>query len=251
MSASEYLSEFQFFLSHARHNLCSVTCLSPFFPAWAWGDPHFTTLDGADFTFNGWGEYLLLNITNGSTLFELQARTEPVPDSAATQLAAIVFAMLRETLVEVHLVNRELVIYLDGTDRTSMLANTNDTYSTNSLSITRTSPTSILATFPRKIGVDIDASGTMLSFTMIVPTVFQGLTKGEEVAGACLLCHLYIELVTSFLCIVLYSGILGNYNGNPEDDIMFRNGTVEMNSMNDRLIHEVGQSCEFCVRSCV
>ena len=168
-------------MSHVFHH---------FLAAWVLGDPHFTTLDGADFTFNGWGEYLLLNITNGSTLFELQARTEPVPGSAATQLAAIVFAMLRETLVEVHLVNRELVIYLDGTDRTSMLANTNDTYSTDFLSITRTSPTSILATFPRKIGVDIDASGTMLAFTMIVPTVFQGLTKGKKEAGVCLIVFL-------------------------------------------------------------
>ena len=97
-------------MSHVFHH---------FLAAWVLGDPHFTTLDGADFTFNGWGEYLLLNITNGSTLFELQARTEPVPGTAATQLAAIVFAMFRETLVEVHLVNRELVIYLDGTDRTT------------------------------------------------------------------------------------------------------------------------------------
>ena len=48
-----------------------------------------------------------------------------------------------------------------------------------------------------------------------------------------------------------HSGILGNYNGNPDDDVMFRNGTVEMDSVDDRLIHEVGQSCECCVRSCI
>ena len=171
----------------------------PFISAWARGDPHFTTLDGVDFTFNGWGEYLLLNITNGSTLFELQARTEPVPGSAATQMAAIVFAMLRQTVVEIHLANRDLVIYLDGTDCTSILANTNDTFSTDSLSITRTSPSSILATFPRGIGVNIDSTGTMLSFTVTVPTVFQGLTNGKNRAGVGLTCHLIDNVSVNLL----------------------------------------------------
>ena len=38
--------------------------------------------------------------------------------------------------------------------------------------------------------------------------------------------------------------MIGNYNGVVEDDVMFRNGTVVTENVNDRLIHEVGQSCE-------
>ena len=41
-----------------------------------WGDPHFNTLDGKNFTFNGLGEYTLLNIETSNVTFYLQARTE-------------------------------------------------------------------------------------------------------------------------------------------------------------------------------
>ena len=40
------------------------------------------------------------------------------------------------------------------------------------------------------------------------------------------------------------TGMIGNYNGVVEDDVMFRNGTVVTENVDDRLIHEVGQSCE-------
>ena len=38
-----------------------------------WGDPHITTLDKRTFTFNGLGEYILLDIPDGP--FQLQFRT--------------------------------------------------------------------------------------------------------------------------------------------------------------------------------
>ena len=37
------------------------------------GDPHFKTLDGANYTFNGIGEYVMVDAQNGN--FQLQART--------------------------------------------------------------------------------------------------------------------------------------------------------------------------------
>lgn len=40
-----------------------------------WGDPHFLTLDGKGFTFNGLGEYILLDIETDNVTFVLQART--------------------------------------------------------------------------------------------------------------------------------------------------------------------------------
>ncbi|XP_019858254.1 PREDICTED: mucin-like protein [Amphimedon queenslandica] len=39
---------------------------------WFWGDPHINTLDGATYTFNGLGEYVLLRTINAD--FEIQAR---------------------------------------------------------------------------------------------------------------------------------------------------------------------------------
>ena len=40
------------------------------------GDPHISTLDGKSYTFNGWGEYVLLKIKTNDTDFSLQCRTE-------------------------------------------------------------------------------------------------------------------------------------------------------------------------------
>ncbi|WAR24042.1 MUC4-like protein, partial [Mya arenaria] len=40
-----------------------------------WGDPHFQTLDGMNFTFNGLGEFTLLQIDTANISFNLQART--------------------------------------------------------------------------------------------------------------------------------------------------------------------------------
>ena len=37
------------------------------------GDPHFLTIDGRNYTFNGYGEYTMLDYDNGS--FVVQART--------------------------------------------------------------------------------------------------------------------------------------------------------------------------------
>ena len=56
----------------------------------------------------------------------------------------------------------------------------------------------------------------ILSFVASIPQEYQGLT----------------------------SGLLGNFNGESSDDLMYANGTVvELNSPYN-VIHEFGQSCE-------
>jgi len=61
-----------------------------------WGDPHLGTLDGTSYTFNGYGEYIYLAISNknvasvkfnssdSSLIFTSQIRTEPIASSKAT-----------------------------------------------------------------------------------------------------------------------------------------------------------------------
>ena len=44
-----------------------------FFSGWFWGDPHIKTLDGGNYTFNGLGEYVMIDARDGT--FQLQART--------------------------------------------------------------------------------------------------------------------------------------------------------------------------------
>ncbi|XP_052803014.1 uncharacterized protein LOC128233395 isoform X2 [Mya arenaria] len=54
------------------------TCSSYRPPSWApsWGDPHIKTIDGAEYTFNGLGDFTLLKTESGDKSCEIQARTE-------------------------------------------------------------------------------------------------------------------------------------------------------------------------------
>ncbi len=41
------------------------------------------------------------------------------------------------------------------------------------------------------------------------------------------------------------AGMVGNYNGNVTDDVIFRNGTmVPISEFSFRILHQVGLSCE-------
>ena len=49
------------------------------------GDPHFRTFDGYQYTFNGYGEYHLMNVVHGDDTFKLQGRMYPLLDDSGEQ----------------------------------------------------------------------------------------------------------------------------------------------------------------------
>lgn len=59
---------------------------------WLFGDPHIDTLDGGNYTFNGYGEYIMLKIDTQNETFELQARTTPYTNENGTASNATVFS---------------------------------------------------------------------------------------------------------------------------------------------------------------
>ena len=77
--------------------MCIIWWMSDYYPtqrfhcvifisvAWAWGDPHLTTLDGHDYTFNGYGEFVMLRYGEN---VEFQARMRPTPGTQATQFSS-------------------------------------------------------------------------------------------------------------------------------------------------------------------
>ncbi|XP_064385332.1 uncharacterized protein LOC135334155 isoform X5 [Halichondria panicea] len=179
------------------------------------GDPHLTNLDGTKFTFNGWGEYILLELETDNTTFWVQARMHPLVDSNATELGGFAFAMSRDTPVEIRLnATRQLDILISGEDVTDQLVNVSSSISTDFYSVSRSSSNSILATFPNGMGLMVTLS-SMLTFTVIIPDAFRGLTRG----------------------------MVGNYNGDVTDDVRFRNGTlVPLSEFSFRILHQVGLS---------
>ncbi|KAM6223943.1 mucin-4 [Rhynchocyon petersi] len=57
-------------------------------PAWMFGDPHITTLDGVNYTFNGLGDFLLVQAQDGNSSFLLQGRTNQTGMAQATNFIA-------------------------------------------------------------------------------------------------------------------------------------------------------------------
>ena len=68
--------------------------------AWLYGDPHFRTLDGFEYTFNGLGEYTL--VTVDSKIFTLQCRTQ-LPNSTDKATVITAFAAKDSTSDRVHI----------------------------------------------------------------------------------------------------------------------------------------------------
>lgn len=60
---------------------------------WGGGDPHITSLDGLSYTFNGLGEYRMVEI--GKYQFTMQGRTGRVESGStkATEFVAFAFAV--------------------------------------------------------------------------------------------------------------------------------------------------------------
>ena len=69
------------------------------FTATGFGDPHMITLDGVEYTFNGYGEYEILKVAGPD--FKLQGRMQPlINDDDGTKTRATVykaFAMKENT----------------------------------------------------------------------------------------------------------------------------------------------------------
>ena len=80
---------------------------------WFYGDPHIHTLDGFDYTFNGLGEYTLIETTHGN--FTLQGRTAKARDANGTETDATVFSAFAARDVDSDTVHVGMNAKRDGT----------------------------------------------------------------------------------------------------------------------------------------
>lgn len=105
----------------------------------------------------------------------------------------------------------------NGDDITSNLASINDTYSGNTVDITRIDSATISSAFSNGLTVTVSVSlMSLLSIVVNVPVEYDSQTQG----------------------------LMGNFNGNNTDDFIFPNSSILDDGATDRMIHSFGQACE-------
>ncbi|XP_070256168.1 sushi domain-containing protein 2 [Myotis yumanensis] len=180
----------------------------------AFGDPHFVTFDGANFTFNGRGEYVLLEAA--STDLNVQARAEPrtTPEGVPQRGTGLTAVAVREgdsDVVEVRLaggagplqvlLNQEVLSFAEQNwmDLKGMF-----------LSVATGDRVSIMLS--SGAGLEVSVQGPFLSVAVLLPETFLTHTRG----------------------------LLGTLNDNPADDFTLRSGQVLPPTSSSRELHRFG-----------
>ncbi|EDV27739.1 uncharacterized protein TRIADDRAFT_53736 [Trichoplax adhaerens] len=187
--------------------------------SWFWGDPHVQTLDGKRYTFNGLGEYTLVDASN--KYFVLQGRTmRSVVANSTERAKATVFSAFAATQNDSDIVQLTLN---DTSDTVSLLINrtisinddnlTNVTLSYNNVDISKSNG-SYLVVFSSGISLEISHLTKMLTIAFAAPQSFRETTKG----------------------------LLGTWNGNVSDDFLRPDGTyLDVNATEEDIYYSFGE----------
>ncbi|KAL9985251.1 hypothetical protein ACROYT_G007629 [Oculina patagonica] len=185
-------------------------------PATGFGDPHMITLDGVEYTFNGYGEYQILNVAGPD--FKLQGRMQPLINDDGSNTPATIykaFAMKENDsdVVQVHINGRNEVEVLVNGDL--MEFDEDLMMDFNGVIVLKYNNTSkFSAIFYSGISVTIEKVEDILQMMLLVPPMFKGNT----------------------------SGLLGFWNDDQEKEFLLPNGTfLDTNSTQTRIHYEFGQ----------
>ncbi|XP_052784322.1 uncharacterized protein LOC128220099 isoform X2 [Mya arenaria] len=207
-------------LYYQLHPIGTCYTRSPYSQGNFWGDPHISTLDRMNYTFNGLGEYTLLLTESNNTWFTLQARTERAVKhdgnlSDATIFSA--FAAKDHTNASLHAelnsAKHGLILYGDGLDFTKQFLS-GDEYDSSTLSISNNNGSARVFFKNTGVMLDIGVGVEMLSLSTIVPSSLANNTRG----------------------------LLGNFDGDPTNDLRFPNRTILNSSSSEREIFFYGQT---------
>ena len=180
------------------------------------------TLDGFQYTFNGKGEYVLLETTDGN--FEFQGRMVPARDENGTLIPATVFSAV--------------VVRLNGSDTVQLEVGNNST-------------------------ITVLVNGDIADFTTTVTQIFHEVKISQQLNDTFVVTYtggviLEVRAENDFLSVIKISlpsglngttrGLLGNFNGNPSDDLIPRNKTaidsLPSNSTLENIHNLFGITCE-------
>ncbi|UJR24531.1 hypothetical protein I4U23_005906 [Adineta vaga] len=197
-----------------------------------WGDPHFGTLDDLSYTFNGYGEYTYLAITNNFA---------PLPEFNATSQSYVFMSQIRTVPIAVSTGN--------ATVTTGFAARSNDAEA-QPISLTISSRQQIVLhrnntilefedninafTFPELIITRQNDQKYIFSWNIgvtIVIKIIQMTSPSKK---------FILDISASISGNFRYKtyGLLGTYDGNKDNDLRSRNGTVLNSNSSIEQIHK-------------
>ncbi|XP_061188887.1 uncharacterized protein LOC133197060 [Saccostrea echinata] len=196
---------------------------SPFQTGINYGDPHITTLDGKDYTFNGYGEYTMMKINSSTTNFELQARTDLVTTESGKIINASIFSAFvakdqtgAKVQVEMSKDKKLMVILVNGRDLTNKFKNTSYTFLTSD--------------------IFLQWENDKISASFLKSTIAVKVSLGKD--------FLVCETLVSKNHKGKILGLMGNFDGIKENDFILPNGTQlheNLTSTERRIFYNFGQ----------
>ncbi|XP_065502108.1 kremen protein 1 isoform X2 [Caloenas nicobarica] len=165
----------------------------------AFGDPHFFTFDGLNFTFKGQGEYTL--VESDLTSLRVQGRTQQVhfPNGTGAQVTGLSAVAMQENSSDVIEVRYSEDLNLEVLLNQKVISFSEQSWlDLNGLFLHSSADQNITVMFSSGSGVEIRESGGFLSLTVLLPEEFMNHTQG----------------------------LFGVMNGNTEDEYTFRNKTT-------------------------
>ncbi|XP_071941000.1 uncharacterized protein [Antedon mediterranea] len=188
---------------------------------WMFGDPHLETLDGLNFTFNGLGEYTLLDVDDGFIV--LQGRTEKVDDTLnATIFTAFSAQQAESTKFQIVLKgSSDFEVILNETDSINRTDITTGPYVppedpnfSVQLKIDDNNKEYIVALWSSKFAISVSPLFNMLEIVVSTPDRFMNKTIG----------------------------LLGVWNGNTDDDFTYKNGDILPKDSSEQEIFDYGET---------
>ncbi|KAK2167507.1 hypothetical protein NP493_1273g01022 [Ridgeia piscesae] len=195
----------------------------PPFLAWFFGDPHIHTLDNFEYTFNGLGEYSLIETTGGN--FTLQGRTAKATNDKGTETNATIFSAFAAKDVDSDRVyvamndkSDALVIFVEEDEQTSWFANAKLEAEVDfeNVSLIKDADSTVSASFKSGFTITVALNESQLSITVAAPDNFLNDTKG----------------------------LLGVFNKDPSDDLTPADGSAPLatNATEKTIFYKFGET---------
>jgi len=215
-----------------------ILCSSEF----SFGDPHFKTIDNRNFTFNGIGEYILIE-TPPSIGFSVQARLQRFGENiTGTVISAIVVKQSQVQPVQIESENNQMNLYIAGV---SYVLEANDSPlvvgSSGVISDDLTGGIGgmgdpmAMAAATDQLFVRVDDSGSLVMSTAGGASVGVALQQGRFLTVT-------VQLPDNFK--EMTSGLLGKFNDDPDDDFRDRNGAVLSLTSEREIFEQFGNVCK-------